>query len=120
MGRPAPRGEAAVSADRTQTFLGAKYRRLVRHMPKKKAQGAIMRTQLATCHALLSDPETGELPVTQASSPAHPQEAATLRAAGRCRPPSRGPIFGPASIGGLSARDNGYRRTVRGSGSRNQ
>ena len=36
-------GEAAVSAGRTQTFLGAKYRRLVRHMPKKKAQGAISR-----------------------------------------------------------------------------
>jgi transposase len=29
-------GEAAVSAGRTQTFLGAKYRRLCRHMPKKK------------------------------------------------------------------------------------
>jgi transposase len=50
-------GEAAISAARTQTFLGVKYRRLVRHMPKKKAQGAIMRTQLVICHALLSDPE---------------------------------------------------------------
>jgi transposase len=50
-------GEAAIGAGRTQTFLGAKYRRLVRHMPKKKAQGAIMRTQLVICHALLSDPE---------------------------------------------------------------
>jgi transposase len=49
-------GEAAIGAGRTQTFLGAKYRRLVRHMPKKKAQGAIMRTQLVICHALLSDP----------------------------------------------------------------
>jgi len=49
-------GEASVNAGRTQTFLGAKYRRLVRHMPKKKAQGAISRTQLVTCHALLSDP----------------------------------------------------------------
>ena len=51
------RGEASVNAGRTHTFLGAKYRRLVRHMPKKKAQGAISRTQLVTCHALLSDPE---------------------------------------------------------------
>jgi transposase len=50
-------GEAAVSAGRTQTFLGAKLRRLVRHMPKKKAQGAVMRTQLVIAHALLSDPE---------------------------------------------------------------
>src|SRR5208282_5630616 len=49
-------GETATSAGRTQTFLGAKYRRLCRHMPKKKAQGAIMRTQLAIAHALLSDP----------------------------------------------------------------
>jgi transposase len=51
-------GEAAVGAGRTQSFLGAKYRRLVRHMPRKKAQGAIMRTQLVIAHALLSDPET--------------------------------------------------------------
>jgi transposase len=49
-------GEAAVTAGRTQTFLGAKLRRLVRHMPKKKAQGAVMRTQLVIAHALLSDP----------------------------------------------------------------
>jgi len=50
-------GEAAANAGRTQTFLGAKYRRLVRHMPKKKAQGAIGRTQLVICYELLSDPE---------------------------------------------------------------
>jgi transposase len=50
-------GEAAANAGRTQTFLGAKYRRLIRHMPKKKAQGAISRTQLVITHALLSDPE---------------------------------------------------------------
>ena len=50
-------GEAAIGAGRTSTFLGAKYRRLVRHMPKKKAQVAVMRAQLVTAHALLSDPE---------------------------------------------------------------
>jgi transposase len=49
-------GETAASAGRTQTFLGAKLRRLRRQMPKKKAQGAIMRTQLVIAHALLSDP----------------------------------------------------------------
>ena len=49
-------GETAASAGRTQTFLGAKLRRLCRHMPKKKAQGAVMRTQLVIAHALLSDP----------------------------------------------------------------
>jgi transposase len=52
-------GEAAVSAGRTRTFLGAKLRRLCRHMPKKKAQGAIMRSQLVIAHALLSDPAAG-------------------------------------------------------------
>jgi transposase len=50
-------GEAAVNAGRTQSFLAAKYRRLCRRMPKKKAQGAIMRTQLMIVYALLSDPE---------------------------------------------------------------
>jgi transposase len=50
-------GEAAVTAGRTRTFLGAKYGRLCRHMPKKKAQVAVMRTQLSAAHALLSDPE---------------------------------------------------------------
>ncbi len=50
-------GEAAVNAGRTQTFPGAKYRRLCKQMPKKKAQGAISRTQLVICHALLSDPD---------------------------------------------------------------
>jgi transposase len=50
-------GEAAVNAGRTQTFPGVKYRRLCRHMPKKKAQGAISRTQLVIIHALLSDPQ---------------------------------------------------------------
>jgi transposase len=30
-------------------------------MPKKKAQGAVMRTQLVAAHALLSDPEAGYL-----------------------------------------------------------
>jgi len=49
-------GETAASAGRTQTFLGAKLRRLRRRMPKKKAQGAVMRTQLVIAHALLSDP----------------------------------------------------------------
>jgi transposase len=52
-------GETAAGTGRTQTFLGAKYRRLCTRMPKKKAQGAIMRSQLVIAHALLSDPEAG-------------------------------------------------------------
>jgi len=50
-------GESAASAGRTKTFLGAKLRRLCRHMPKKKALVAVMRTQLVIAHALLSAPE---------------------------------------------------------------
>jgi transposase len=49
-------GEASISTARTQTFLGEQYRRMCRRMPKKKAQGAIMRKQLVIAHALLSDP----------------------------------------------------------------
>jgi len=50
-------GEASISAGRTQTFLGERYRRLTRRMPKRKAQVAIMRSQLVIAHALLSDPD---------------------------------------------------------------
>src|SRR6266704_4043785 len=52
-------GEAAAGAGRTQTFPGARYRRLCTRMPKKKAQGAIMRDQPGIAHALLSDPGAG-------------------------------------------------------------
>jgi transposase len=49
-------GDAAATVGRTQTFLGAKLRRLCKRMPNKKAHGAIMRSQLVIAHALLSDP----------------------------------------------------------------
>jgi transposase len=50
-------GEAAVSAGRTHSFPGAKYRRLVRRMPKKKALVATGNSLLTIYHALLSDPQ---------------------------------------------------------------
>src|SRR5215467_87452 len=50
-------GEAAISAARTQSFLGAKYRRLARRMPKKKALVATGNSMLTIIHALLSDPQ---------------------------------------------------------------
>jgi transposase len=50
-------GEATSSAGRTQSFLGAKYRRLTRRMPKKKALVATGNSMLTIIHALLSDPE---------------------------------------------------------------
>ncbi len=50
-------GEGALSAGRTQSFPGAKYRRLTRRMPKKKALVATGNSMLAIIHALLSDPQ---------------------------------------------------------------
>jgi transposase len=50
-------GEAAMNAGRTQTFLGARYRRLTRRMPKKKALVATGNSMLTVIHALLSNPQ---------------------------------------------------------------
>jgi transposase len=50
-------GEISISAARTQSFLGAKYRRLVKRMPKKKALVATGNSVLTIFHALLSDPD---------------------------------------------------------------
>ena len=50
-------GEAGISAGRTQTFLGARYRRLTRRMPKKKALVATGNSILTAVYVLLSDPE---------------------------------------------------------------
>jgi transposase len=50
-------GEITISAARTQSFLGAKYRRLVKRMPKKKALVATGNSVLTIVHALLSDPD---------------------------------------------------------------
>jgi transposase len=50
-------GEATISAGRTQSFLGAKYRRLTRRMPKKKALVATGNSMLTSIYALLSDPD---------------------------------------------------------------
>lgn len=49
-------GEAIISASRTQTFTGAKYRRLAKRMPRNKALVATGNSTLAIIHALLSDP----------------------------------------------------------------
>ena len=50
-------GEAAIGAGRTQSFPGAKYLRLVKRMPKRKALVATGNSLLTIYHALLSDPE---------------------------------------------------------------
>ena len=51
-------GEAAVSAARTETFLGARYRRLARRRGKKKATVAVGRSILVIVWHLLNDPDT--------------------------------------------------------------
>src|SRR6266536_1665483 len=51
-------GEAAIGASRTHSFLGARYRRMARRMPKKKALVATGNSVLTIVHALLSDPAT--------------------------------------------------------------
>ena len=49
-------GETAVSAGRTRTREGARYRRLARRRGKAKAQVALGNTQLKVYHTLLSSP----------------------------------------------------------------
>jgi transposase len=49
-------GEAGISAGNTPSFLGARYRRLTRRMPRKKALVATGNSILVIVHALLSDP----------------------------------------------------------------
>jgi transposase len=70
-------GEAAISAGRTQTFLGARYRRLTRRMPKKKALVATGNSLLTAAYVLLSDP-----------TPATPTSARTTTNSG-CTPGAR-------------------------------
>ena len=51
-------GEAVISAARTDTFLGERYRRLVRRRGKPKALVAVERSILVICWHLLNDPTT--------------------------------------------------------------
>jgi transposase len=48
--------EAGISAGNTHSFLGARYRKLTRRMPRKKALVATGNSMLTIIHALLSDP----------------------------------------------------------------
>jgi transposase len=50
-------GEAAVGASRTKTFLGARYRRIAKHAPKKKAVVAVARNILEIAWVLIDDPD---------------------------------------------------------------
>ncbi|MFJ8312947.1 IS110 family transposase [Streptomyces sp. NPDC094147] len=50
-------GEAAMTAARTDTFLGARYRRLVKHMGHAKALVAVARSILVIAWHLIDDPD---------------------------------------------------------------
>src|SRR5262249_27610964 len=65
-------GEITISAGRTQSFLGAKYRRLVKRMPKKKAL-------VATGNSVLTPPPatTTLAPTTTSNAPASAARPAT-------------------------------------------
>jgi len=52
-----PLGQAAVNAGRTNTFLGARYRRIVKHAPAKKAMVAVARNILEIAWILIEDPD---------------------------------------------------------------
>jgi transposase len=52
-----PLGQAAVATGRTKTFLGARYRRIIKHAPKKKAVTAVARNILEIVWALAGDPD---------------------------------------------------------------
>jgi transposase len=49
-------GQMAMGASKTDTFLGARYRRLIKRMPKAKALAAIERSILIIIFHLLADP----------------------------------------------------------------
>jgi transposase len=49
-------GEAATAAAKTDTFLGERYRRLVKGMPKKRALAAIEHSILVIIFHLFADP----------------------------------------------------------------
>jgi transposase len=49
--------QAAVTAGGTKTFLGARYRRIIKRAPKKKAQVAVARSILEICWYLIDNPD---------------------------------------------------------------
>jgi transposase len=49
-------GQAATGAAKTMTFLGERYRRLIKRMPKNKAETALARSLLTIVFQLLAEP----------------------------------------------------------------
>ena len=78
---PGVLGEAAVCAGRTDTFLGARYRRIARRRGKKKAIVAVGRSILVIIWHLLANPDTDSTTsaptTTTATSTPTPNNATT-------------------------------------------
>jgi hypothetical protein len=74
-------GEAAVSAGRTDTFLGERYRRIGRRRDKKKAIVAVGRSILTVVWYLLSDPPVDFVLTRHRQDQPHPGSAALRREA---------------------------------------
>lgn len=53
----APLSQAAIGASRTKTFLGARYRRIAKHAPPKKAVVAVARSILEITWHLIDNPD---------------------------------------------------------------
>jgi len=74
-------GEAAVTAGKTDTFLGERYRRIARRQGKKKAIVAVGRSILVIIWHLLSDPDarftTSARTSTTPASARNPRSATT-------------------------------------------
>jgi transposase len=63
-------GEAAAAAAKTNTFLGERYRRLVKRRGKLKALVAVARSILVIVWHLLTDPPPGSVTLARTSTPA--------------------------------------------------
>ena len=81
-------GEAAVGAGRTDTFLGARYRRIARRRGKKKAIVAVGRSILVIIWHLLADPDTD---FHDLGADHYDRHVNTTRQATQPRPPTRSP-----------------------------
>jgi hypothetical protein len=83
-------GEAAISAAKTDTFLGERYRRTARRRGKQKAIVAVGRSILIIVWHLLSDPEANFIDL---GPDFYDTRGGTrLRSAGSCRQPTHHPL----------------------------
>ena len=91
-------GEAAVTAGKTDTFLGERYRRIARRRGKKKAIVAVGRSILIITWHLLSDPAVHDLarydtpPIAPLLTSANSKPSVQVTSNRRLRPPRPTPM----------------------------